>query len=646
MVPQGIILNENDLRRAVSYFMTKQAYAYDVETSFDNRLVCHLNTVSWISLATEGCAIVIPMLHPLGKKTGTTTVATEYKSGKKAGTFYNKTIDVFDQPPAQLTPDVVFGILKPLFASSKIKIGHNLLFDLCSVAKYLGFVPPPPYHCSLVADWLLDENKFEHGLKRIIEITYGVKYDEGDFGKNVEIHPFEEIAYYAYSDAKWTYLLYKRQLGQLSDDDLNSVFKLEMNVLNTLIGMKLHGTPVDVPALEALKVKLTDLLVKAETEIYQAAGHKFNLNSPAQKQVVLYQEQKLKPWKRTTAGDAAFKRGETLLIKHWSTDDKALETYPNNAVACSLRSYSKINKMLSSFVNTWLGTDEKPSQIFGGYIHASFKQNGTKTGRFSCFAPNLQQIPGTKTPLGRAVKNIFIPEPGHKLIVADYSQMELVILAHYLREGTLHHALVTGGDVHKIAAAAIYGKTIEDVSKLERNLGKTVNFAVLFGAGPGRISILTGKTFEESKFILSQHEKTFPEIYEFRNDVLGIARERKPVPYLTTLLGRKRRLPDLNSRDIRIRSRAERQIFNSPIQGSLGDLIKLAMVRLDVSMPEDGHILVTVHDELLISYPEDRLEEGENLLRDAMTGPGIQKYLDLEMKIEMHSGDTWGSIKD
>lgn len=645
LAPQGIILNENDLRRAVSYFMTKPAYAFDVETSFDNRLVCHLNTVSWISLATEGCAIVIPMLHPLGKKTGTTTVATEYKSGKKAGTFYNKTIDVFDQPPAQLTPDVVFSILKPLFASNKIKIGHNLLFDLCSVAKYLGFVPPPPYHCSLVAARLIDDNRRgRYGLKRVIDDTYGVKYDEGDFGKKVEIHPFEDIAYYAYSDAKWCYLLYKRQVEHIAEEKLNSIFKLEMNVLNTLTGMRLKGIRVDVPALKDLKIELEPKLIEAEGLVYKAAGHKFNVNSPAQKQVVLFEEQGLKPVRPTKSGLELKKSGQPLLLKHWSTNKDALLGFHGNEVARSLLQYGEVSKLLSGFVNPWLSTEDIPSKVFNDHIHASFNQAGTETGRFSCSSPNIQQIPSAKG-LGKKVKDLFIPEPGHTLIDADYSQMELVILAHYIGQGTLYDAILNGDDVHRIAAAGIFGKSPEEVSTVERSLGKKINFTVCYGGGPFRVSVATGKPLSESKVFLKRHEETFPEIYACKESLFELARENKPVPYITTLLGRKRRVPGLNSRDFKIRGGAEREIFNSLIQGSLADLIKLAMVRLDSMLPDDAAILVTLHDELLISYPEDRLDEGKAILREAMTGPGIQKYLNLEMKITLNSGNAWGSIE-
>src|SRR6266478_5580957 len=212
-----------------------------------------------------------------------------------------------------------------------------------------------------------------------------------------------------------------------------------MKVLNTLCGMRLNGARIDVPALESLKVTLTSQLIPAETEVYRAAGRKFNINSTPQKQQVLFgpkpDGQALRPWKLTKAGFEARKKGLPLTLKHYSTDDSVLESYPDNPVASALRNYGDIKKILSTYVDGWLGTDKKPPRVFNGRIHAGFLQYGTVTGRFSSRAPNLQNCPRSSTALGKLVRDVFISEPGGKLIVADYSQMELVILAHYIGEG-------------------------------------------------------------------------------------------------------------------------------------------------------------------------------------------------------------------
>ena len=593
------------------------------------------------------------MGHVRGKQNGTTKIPVQYQTGKKIGQTYMKTVPTYDRAPEQLDRGTVFSILEPLFASPVIeKGGHDSIYDLCGVSKYLGFVPSPPYNCSKIGRWLLNENSRRGTwLKEIIEDTYGVVYDEENIGKCVEDFEFDKVAYYSYCDAKWDFLIMQDTLAKIATEGLRSVYELEMNVLNTLIGMRLTGVKIDVPKIEELREQLKEDLVKAEAKIYSVAGRKFNVNSPQQKSEILFKPksaggQGLKPWKLTKVGKDRKELGLSLEYKHYSTDDEVLSSYPQNEICSSLREYGDIDKVLGTYVESWLGKDDEVPKIVDQRIYAGFLQYGTVTGRFSCRAPNLQNLPRSSSTLGKAVRDCFIAESGGKLIVADYSQIELVILAHYIGEGKLYEAFQMGIDPHTMTAAMVLGKDPADVTKIERqDLGKTLGFAVVYGAGLGKVSSMAKISLDEAKRVLKTHEKMFPEIHQFKADVISLADSRQPVPYIRTLLNRKRRVPELNSSVVKVRMGAERQVFNSLIQGGAADIIKLAMVRLDASLPNEAKLVLTVHDELAVTSPNNMMDETMKIMDNAMRGPGIQKFVRVPLKIDMHAGHSWGEVK-
>jgi DNA polymerase I-like protein with 3'-5' exonuclease and polymerase domains len=653
---QGIILNEQDLKEAVSYFLQQDCFIFDIESAYDNRLDPNRNTVTWISLATYGCCIVIPMGHDKGEYEGKQKVPAQYGgTGPRAGKWYNKTVDIFSDPPVQLDAGTVFDCLRPLFQAPEIvKGGHDVLFDIISISKYLGFVPVGPYFCTKTGDWLLDENRWTHGLKERIEEEYGFIWDTENIGKCVEDHPFSRVAYYSYCDSKMDFLWMLRIKAALDKENLTKVFKLEMNVLNVLIGMRMEGIKIDIPRLKELKEKLSAELLISESAIYKAAGKKFNINSNPQKQEILYLPrskggQGLKPWKLTDAGKKAKKLGVELTIYHYSTDDDVMASYPDNPVCAAIREYGDIYKVLNTYVEGWL-----TAQV-DGKLHAGILQYGTVTGRFSCRKPNLQNIPRSSSELGMLVRSVFISDEGYKLICADYSQIELVILAHYIGEGKLYEGFLAGIDPHLMTAAMVLGRepfiSKEEgdggVTKVERqDLGKTLGFAVVYGAGLGKVASMAHIDWEEAKRVLKKHAEMFPEVHNFKQNVIDLARSRKPVPYITTLLGRKRRVPDLNSPVEGIRMGAERQLFNSLIQGgATGDLMKLALIRIDVMLPEGCKLLLTVHDEILVLAPDHLVDKAIEVVYDAMTGPGIQKLVKVPLKIDLHVGSSWGDIK-
>lgn len=637
--------------------MQQDCLAFDIESAYDNRLDPNRNTVTWISLATYGCCIVIPMGHEKGEFKGKEKVPTQYKSGTKAGKWYNKTVDVFYDPPTQLDSATVFEILAPLFSNPKIvKTGHDVLFDLISISKYLGFVPVGPYACTKTADWLLNENRWTHGLKERNEEEFGFVWDTEEIGKCVESHPFSRVAYYSYCDSKMDFLWWTNIIKpSLDSQNLTKIFDLEMNLLNVLIGMRIEGIKIDIPKLKDLKVRLSAELLESESAIYKAAGKKFNINSNPQKQEILYFPkskggQGLKRWKLTEAGKKAKKAGKELTIYHYSTDDDVMASYPDNPVCSAIREYGDIYKVLNTYIEGWLAAEVE------GRLHAGLLQFGTVTGRFSCRKPNLQNIPRSSTELGALIRSVFIADKGYKLICADYSQIELVILAHYIGQGKLYEGFLQGIDPHLMTAAMVLGRepVIDEpvgsrpggVTKVERqDLGKTLGFAVVYGAGLGKVSSMAHLDWDNAKRVLKKHAEMFPEIHDFKQNVIDLARSRKPEPYITTLLGRKRRIPDLNSPVEGIRMGAERQLFNSLIQGGAADLMKLSMVRMDALLPPECKLLLTVHDEILVLAPDEMVDKAVAIVYDSMTGPGIQKLVKVPLKIDLHVGESWGDIK-
>jgi DNA polymerase I-like protein with 3'-5' exonuclease and polymerase domains len=656
MIPNGIILTEQDLQQVVDYYLTQDSFSFDTEASYDNRLNPNVNTLTWISLATHGSTVVVPMSHPRGEETGTTTVPAQYGgTGPRAGKWFNKTVKLYSDPPEQLDAQTVFSILKPLFASTTItKCGYGMLYDLLSVAKYLGFVPLPPYFDPLVGFWMLDENRFTRGLKEMTEVRYDFKYDFENTGACVEDHPFSKVAWYSFCDAKFTFLHMYWIKQQLEKEELIKPFEFEMEVLNVLVGMRMAGVQVDVLALERLRDELTVKLMIAETQIYQAAGRKFNINSNHDKQDLLYgpvtddpktSGQGLVPWKLTDSGKEAKSSGKTLTFRHYSVDDDVLSSY-NNIVCEALRDHGDINKVLSTYVNGWLGTDKKPSLITDGRLYPTLKQYGTKTGRLASSAPNAQNLPVAKSQLGNLVRSVFTAEPGNILICADFNQIELVVLAHYIGQGALFEGFQQNIDPHRMTAALIYGVEPDKVTGEQRRVAKTVNFAVVYGAGINKVAVTSNLSLKDTKSLLKAHQQQFPEIYEFKQDVIEYARSRKPQPYIRTLLGRKRRVPDLLSKESWLRARAERQLFNSIFQGGAADICLKAMIRLDAMLPDEAKLLLQVHDELLVSGPKDMEEELVRIVTEAMTGKGIQKLINVPLKIDLHTGPTWAEIKN
>lgn len=659
----NIVTTAEQLEEVVSYYLSQDAFAFDVETWGPNRGLTPVNSVLWITLATHGRADVIPMGHPNGefieevfpltgqgevrKEKGLTLRPSDYSRDSKKAT------KVFGPAPTQLFPAEVFKALEPLFFNENIlTVGHNLLFDLTSIAKYYGGrVPAAPYFDTMIGSFISDNrNKNKVGLDDCLQREFGYQMVKG-VGKEVEAYSFSEVAKYAYLDAKYTFLLWKTIAPRIEAAELTKVMALEMDVLGVLCDMKLTGAVIDTTLLKTLKVELENLVEETTAKIYKIAGKQFNLNSNPEKQQLLYGSiseggRGLKGKLPTVNGLKKEKAGQDLDISDYSVSSDALELYRDkDPLVNLLLQYADYNKLLSTYIIPYLGgdiektvngrtkTETKSSLLINGKIHGDFVQHGAETGRFSSRNPNLQNVPAPHTEHGKQIRSLFIAPPGYKMVVADYSQIEPRVIASFSEDPIMMKNYLDGADIYT---------TVGETMGVDRKAGKVLVLSIAYGVGPQKISAQIGCTVKEAKDLLDRFAKQFSSIPKYKSKVISACRAGKPVPYVKTLTGRRRYLPEINSRDMGLRAQAERQAFNTKIQGSAADIIKIAMVRAHRMIPKEAKIILTVHDELVLVAPDHLAEETAQKLREAMEDIQVLKVpLIADIKIV----DRWGEAK-
>jgi len=658
----NIITTEKQLSDLVEYYSKQDAFVFDVETMGDHRGDPRQNQVVWIAMATHNRVDVIPMGHPNGEY-----VRTEYpllpsaqdrliKGLPLRASDYSKderkATKIFSEAPDQLTPGEVFKALKPLFFSDILKIGHNLKFDIQSVTKYLGELPHQPYACTLNAAFILDTRNSRHlGLDDCLKREFDYNMVKG-VGAQIEAHTFDDVATYAGLDAEWTWKLWNRYAPKLEEDNVHGVFKLEMDILHVISKMELHGAEIDVEALKVLKANLELQLETTKAEIYRLAGKAFNINSGPEKQKLLFSAKKdggrgLRPRVLTPKGVTNSENGLAPVISDYSVSEPALKSFQGkDALVDALLNYSDLNKLLTTYVIPYLGGDitrttsgkaktvAKKSLLLKGRIHTDFIQYGADTGRFSSRNPNLQNVPNPRTANGKAIRNLFVAPEGHQLVVADYSQIEPRILSSFSNDRVLCQNYIDGVDIYT---------TIGDTVGVDRSGAKTLVLGMMYGIGPEKIAASIGVSGKEARDLLDSFGRKFPAISKYKRQVVAETRRRGPVPYALTYMNRRRYLPDLLSREMGKRASAERQAFNTVIQGSAADLIKLAMVRADGLLPDGAAMILTIHDELVTVAPKEIIEETAAAIREAMEGI---KALSIPMLADVKIVDKWGEAKD
>jgi DNA polymerase I-like protein with 3'-5' exonuclease and polymerase domains len=666
----NIITTQEQLDEFVNAYSKVDAFAWDVETIGENRLYPVINDVCWISFATEGRTDVIPMGHPNGElegwdkplllpgqrrlAEGKPILESHYSKDQR------KWVPKFGEPPVQLTPRQVFDAIKPLMFGPALKIAHNAKFDLKSVAKYYrGVVPAKPHFDTLMAAFLVNNlNKFELGLAACVKRELGIEVEKG-VGENVALHAFSEVAKYSGIDAEVTWKLYKA-LAPKIEGNLQRVWRLEMDVLSALCDMELTGAYIDQDALKVLAEEIEKGKIAAEAKCYKAAGKAFAINSvPAKQKLLFGSENGEKPLlprpnpKFNTAltpkGKEAYKANEPLTDAHYSVSADALEYYRGkHELVDAILEYQDLNKLMTTYVTPYTGGDVKrvtngkekvtkrESILINGRVHTNFKAHGAETGRFSSSNPNLQNIPSSGE-YGKLIRNLFVAPPGYKLVVADYSQIEPRIIAAFSEDPVMMENYLTGGDIYT---------TIGDTMGVDRKAGKVLVLAISYGVGPDKIAASIGCTVQEAKDLLNRFEEKFSSINKYKAKVIRMAKQAGKVPFVETMFGRRRYIPELNAKEFGPLGRAERQAFNTIIQGSAADLMKLALIRAHSCFLDepDVNVILTVHDELVTIAPEDKADEVAEAIRQSMEGIKLPQ-ITVPLIAEVYVVDKWGQAK-
>jgi len=597
------------------------------------------NDVFWIGIATRGKSWAIPMGHPLGEilepeeiGDGTTTPPTGYRKILKNGqesmakAKYHKPA-VFSEPPHQLSRSEVFEALKPLFFSDLVKVGHNVKFDARSISKYYGEIPPGLYADTMLLQHLVNENMMSYSLENLIMHNYG-KHDayarDGKLGKFITSVPFSKAVNYVHLDVRWTWLLYERLWKKVkTDTQLVNSFYQDTEVLRILMHMENEGIPVDQRNMQLLGKELDTKMRDILLALYEYTPVGFNPDSTKHKQEFLFNKKRegglgLKPYKLTKGGAPSVDE-ETL--RHLEKEHPALEL---------LIQWSETQKLKSTYVDGML------PRLYQSKLHPSFHLHRTATGRLSSSDPNLQNIPRDSN-----VRSLFVAPEGHTLLVADYDQIELRVMAMFSQDKELLNVFNNNIDIHTGAAALLFKKSIEDVTSEERQIGKGVNFLTAYGGGAGKLARTTGIPFEQAQEMIQEYYRQFSGLTDWKQQVVA---EGRKYGYVTTLSGRRRRLPDLTSSDSEARSRAERQAVNAVVQGSAADLCKQAMINIDQDLSNTNlKMLVQVHDELVVAVPYEELDEIVEPFITAMGNGNVIKGVPL--MVSYHNASNWSEAK-
>ncbi|HEY7094778.1 MAG TPA: DNA polymerase I [Ktedonobacterales bacterium] len=538
-----------------------------------------------------------------------------------------------EEPARQLPLKDVIERLRPALTDPQVgKTAHNAKFDMMAFARR-GVWIEGLVGDTMVAAYLLNPGRRGLGLKELAFENIGVIMTPisdliGTGRKQITMAqvPVRTAADYAGADADMALRLHLKLDPQLAGRGVERLYReIELPLIPVLARMELTGMLIDPPFLQQMAAQLDEQLGALSSAIYASVGHEFNLNSPKQLGEVLFNELKLPSGRKTKTGysvDAAIVEG--LRGMHEMVD--------------LLLEYRQLSKLKSTYVDGLLElvspTDHR--------VHTSFNQTIAATGRLSSSNPNLQNIP-IRTEVGRRIRRAFLADPGMYLLTADYSQIELRILAHITHEPALVAAFLADEDIHAATAAQLFKIPLAEVRPEQRRLAKTVNFAVLYGQSAFGLANVTGMTNAEAVEFIRTYEKTFPKVREYVESTLLQARTQG---FVQTLLGRRRYVPpDMATLPLAQRQAVEREAINMPIQGTNADMIKIAMVRLDERIRErrlGSRMILQVHDELVLEAMDAEVEAVGPLVIETMTNA---LPLDVPVKVELKLGRNWYDVQ-
>ena len=533
-------------------------------------------------------------------------------------------------PEDRQQAEEIIAHFRPFFeAETCMKVAHNFKFDYKVLQKY-GVTFKGLMFDTMIAHYLLNPDG-RHGMDYLAEmhlnyVPVSIETLIGKKGKGqlsfreVPVHKATE---YAAEDADVTYQLYQLFAPLLAKENLEELFyKIEMPLMRVLADMELAGVLLDLGWLQQESKDLENDLKKLESEIFRLAGTEFNINSPKQLGEILFEKLELDPKaKKTKTGQ--YQTSEDILQKLASKHD----------IIPLILQHRTYQKLKSTYV------DALPLQIepLDGRVHTNFSQTTAATGRLASVNPNLQNIP-IRTERGQQIRGAFVAAPGHVIISADYSQIELRLIAEISDETNMIQAFQNGEDIHASTASKLFDIPLSEVSREQRSQAKTVNFGIVYGQGAFGLADQTGLSRAQAKALIDEYYKTYPNLKAWMQNQVKKARD---LGYVETLLHRKRHLKDISSANFVVRGVAERVAVNAPIQGTAADIIKIAMINIDRELREKQlktRMLLQVHDELIFEAPEDEVETAKTLIRKEMEGALETR---VPLLVEVGVGKNW-----
>ena len=569
-----LIDNEDEMRKLCDYFRTNEILSLDTETTSTSPIDAELVGLSFAVKEFE--AFYVPI------------------------------------PPKREEAIRIVNIFKEVYEDPRIlKIGQNLKYDLEVLANYDIELKGKMWD-TMIAHYLI-QPELHHNMDYMAEIYLNYKtihIDEliGPKGKNQksmrDLSP-AEVYEYAAEDADITLRLKNKLEAELKKFDCEDLFyNIEMPLMPVLAEMEMNGVCLDTESLKETSTILTNRMRELEQRIYELAGQQFNIASPKQVGEILFDKLKIvEKAKKTKTGQ-------------YVTSEEVLQQLKNkHEIIADILEHRGLKKLIGTYI------DALPKLINPrtGHIHTSFNQTITATGRLSSSDPNLQNIP-IRGEDGKEIRKAFVPEPGCLFFSADYSQIELRVMAHLSKDEAMIQVFREGKDLHAATAANIYKKPIEEVTRDERTKSKRANFGIIYGITVFGLAERLDIPREEAKMLIDGYFQTFPQVYDYMEQSKEVARQKG---YATTLFGRRRYLPDINSHNATVRGFAERNAINAPIQGTAADIIKVAMIRIHQRFKQEGirsKMILQVHDELNFSvYPEEK-EAVERIVLEEMQG--------------------------
>ena len=567
-----LIDNEMDMRRICDFFLTKQKLSFDTETTSTDAISAELVGLSFAVEPFKAFYVPVPENREEAMK--------------------------------------VLEIFRPVYESEHIlKIGQNVKYDLEVLANY-GIELKGEMFDTMIAHYLL-QPELRHNMDYMAEVYLNyqtIHIDEliGPRGKNQKSMrdvPPADVCEYASEDADITLQLYNALEPKLKESDLYPLFRdIEMPLVRVLAEMEMNGVLIDTNALKETSVAFTERMLELERKIYEEAGEEFNISSPRQVGDILFEKLKIvEKAKKTKTGQ-------------YVTSEEVLQQLKNKApIVSNILAYRGLKKLLGTYV------DALPKLINPrtGHIHTSFNQTVTATGRLSSSDPNLQNIP-VRGEDGKDIRRCFIPEPGCLFFSADYSQIELRVMAHLSNDANMIEAFREGHDIHTATAAKIYKESLDSVTRDQRTKAKRANFGIIYGITMFGLAQNLDIERSEAKQLIDGYFATYPQVHEYMEQSKEMARKNG---YAETFLHRRRYLPDINSHNATVRNFAERNAINAPIQGSAADIIKVAMVRIYSRFKRENirsKMILQVHDELNFSVLPEEKELVERIVIEEM----------------------------